>query len=141
MTNLVKKYSTNNFEELLNYGLGWDRYFKDSLLFANSTYPPHNIAELQDGVYEIEIAVAGFSREDLAVEITKNNLVIKGAKKDVKETKKYHHQGLAARSFTKSFVLPQNVKVTRSSLEDGILRIELLYVVPEEEKPKQIQIL
>lgn len=140
MTNLVKKY-TNSFDDLMNYGLGWDRYFKDSILFANSTYPPHNIAELQDGVYEIEVAVAGFSREDLTVEIVKNNLVVKGAKKDVKETKKYHHQGLAARSFTKSFVLPQNVKVTKSSLEDGILRIELLYVVPEEEKAKQIPIL
>lgn len=140
MTNLVKKLHTNNYEELLNYGLGWDRYFKDNLLFANSTYPPHNIIECEDGVYEIEIAVAGFSREDLSVETVKNNLVIRGTKKDIKENKKYHHQGLAARSFTKSFVLPQNVRVTRSSHVDGILKVELLYVIPEEEKPKKIAI-
>lgn len=104
------------------------------------TYPPYNIKEVEDGIkYEIEMAVAGFSKEDLTISVEDSNLKIEGGSKKTKD-ESYVHKGIAARTFTQSFVLGEYVEVTNAKLENGILTISLDRKVPEEKKPKVIKI-
>ena len=141
--NSLSVYRGDLFDSLTRYGLGWDQFFKslNPLLdnaVSSTNYPPYNIVENGD-IYQIEMAVAGFKESDLSIEAKQNRLTISGSKQ-VKEDKTYRYQGLASRAFTRSFVLPEHLIVKGASLNDGILTIDLQYVVPEELKPKQIPI-
>lgn len=93
-------------------------------------YPPYNITQKNQGLYELEIAVAGFSKEHLDVSLTEHSLVVSG-KIENKETKNFIYNGLSRRSFVKSFPLRENLKINGCQLKDGILKIEL-----ELDKPK-----
>lgn len=131
---------------LLNsWTIGFDRHFKimeelraQGQSIKPSTYPPYNIKSLEDNKYEIELAVAGFSKPDITVEQTENRLSVRGAKDS--EDENYLHKGLAARDFEQTFVLADYVKVTKVTLIDGILTIHLERELPEEKKPKVIPI-
>lgn len=131
---------------LLNsWTIGFDRHFKimeelraQGQSIKPSTYPPYNIKSLEDNKYEIELAVAGFSKSDITVEQTENRLSVKGSKDS--EEDKYLHKGLAARDFEQTFVLADYVKVTKVTLIDGILTVHLERELPEEKKPKVIPI-
>ena len=131
---------------LLNsWTIGFDRHFKimeelraQGQSIKPSTYPPYNIKSLEDDKYEIELAVAGFSKSDITVEQTENRLTVKGSKDSDDET--YLHRGLAARDFSQTFVLADYVKVTKATLVDGILTVLLEREIPEHKKPKEIKI-
>lgn len=132
------------FNSLTRYGLGWDQFFKtldpllDNIAASSSNYPPYNIIENGD-IYQIEMAVAGFKESDLTIEFKQNRLTVSGAKQS-KEDKTYRYQGLASRSFLRSFLLPEHTVVKGALLKDGMLTIDLQYVLPEELKPRQIPI-
>lgn len=128
-----------------SWTIGFDRHFKimeelraQGQSIKPSTYPPYNIKSLEDDKYEIELAVAGFSKSDITVEKTENRLTVKGSKNSDDET--YLHKGLAARDFEQTFVLADYVKVTKVTLIDGILTVHLVRELPEEKKPKVIPI-
>ena len=121
-----------------------DSFLKDSFSFKteSSFYPPHNILKHNDNKFVLELAVAGFTQEDLNVVLDKNTLVVTGEKKrnEMDDNVAYLHKGIGTRSFNKSFVLERYLVVEDVKLSDGILKITLERVVPEEELPKVLQI-
>jgi molecular chaperone IbpA len=111
-------------------------------VFATTTttnYPPYNIAKISDDKYVMEFAVAGFKRDDISVTTEKNVLSIK-AEKTESEEKNYVYKGIAARKFNRAFTLPEYFEVESAGFEDGILYIDLIRNIPEEKKPKTINI-
>ncbi len=120
-----------------------DSFLKDSFSFKteSSFYPPHNILKHNDNKFVLEIAVAGFSQEELEVLLDKNTLIVTGEKKSTGNTSiSYLHKGIGNRSFKKSFVLERYLVVDDVNLSDGILKIVLERVVPEEEQPRILEI-
>jgi len=120
--------------------VGVDRLVNNRLT-AQSNYPPHNILKYNETNYSIELAVAGFSKDEINVEIDQNILTITGVHKDNDESSwEYLHRGLASRNFVVRFPLAEYMEVNGAEVKDGLLRIALEYVVPEELKPRQIEI-
>lgn len=107
---------------------------------ANQAYPPYNIEHSDETHYRITLAVAGFSEKDLNVEVREGVLTVQGKRPDETETARYLHQGIAGRSFERRFQLAENVEVLGATLENGLLHIDLERIVPEEQKPRRIEI-
>ena len=133
------------FDRVKTYSIGFDRMFDrlfDESFVATTNYPPYNIVKTSDEKYAIEIAIAGFSKDDIEVETKENTLVIKTIdKKDEEEDKtEYLHKGISARSFKRSFNLADDVVVKGATFENGLLIIDLERIVPEEKKPRKIAI-
>lgn len=104
------------------------------------SYPPYNIEAIDEHNYRIEMAVAGFKQGELEVEAEGNTLTLSGRKADGDQGKKYLHRGIATRNFERRFKLADYVKVTDALFEDGLLVVELVREVPEQDKPKKILI-
>jgi len=125
--------------------VGFDRIFDDmERRFATqvtSNYPPYNIAKIGDNRYQIDIAVTGFMKEEVAVTVEANELTIRGERKrDDDATVEYLHRGLALRDFERIFTLAEHMKVRSASVQNGILHIEIEREIPEELKPRVIDI-
>jgi molecular chaperone IbpA len=103
-----------------------------------STYPPHNIRKLDDSNYVLEMAIAGFKRDEIEITVMDSKLTISGKK--VTEVQNYIHHGIASRAFTNTFPLHENIEVQGANLEDGILTVTMKLLVSEEKKPKKIEI-
>jgi len=136
------------FPNLEAWSVGFDRQWRlleelqSRLVGATSAYPPYNIKQLSEESYEIEMAVAGFTRQDLRIELNNNQLLIEGAKQSSDEDSEngYLYKGIAGRKFRQSFALADHVKVLGSELKDGVLKINLQREIPEERKPRLIEI-
>lgn len=98
---------------------------------SSDSYPPYNIEHLSQDKFRITIAVAGFTMDNLNVNIEDNQLVIKGQQIDDGLERVYIHRGIAARQFQKAFVLAEGVEVERAWLENGLLNIDLTHIRPE----------
>ncbi len=107
-----------------------------------TSYPPYNIELLGEDKYRITMAIAGFSKENVNVEVQENTLRINGKRETEKAEaeRKFLHKGISERSFERKFQLGDNVKVLTADLENGLLHIDLERVVPESQKPRQIEI-
>ena len=105
-------------------------------------YPPYNIARTGENAYRISVAVAGFTDADLSIEAKENTLTIHGEKQtnDEEETGDVLYQGIAARTFERSFQLADYVQVKGASLENGLLHVDLVREIPEAMKPRAIPI-
>ncbi|SPJ25758.1 Hsp20 family protein [Palleronia abyssalis] len=104
------------------------------------TYPPYNIEKTGDDAWAIEIAVAGFSEEDLTVEQRENALIVSARKSDDDQNRTYLHRGIATRAFERRFHLADHVRVEGARHANGMLVIELKREVPEALKPRRIAI-
>ena len=119
--------------------VGFDHIFNTRL--NNSNYPPHNIVKYSDKDYAIEVAVAGFSKEEITVEVDQDQLVVRGIQQSVDaEGKEYLHRGLASRDFEQAYTLAEYMEVTGAEVNDGMLIIKIQRIVPEALKPRQITI-
>ena len=107
---------------------------------SQPTYPPYNIEKTSDDTYRISVAVAGFSDNDLSVEVKENALVVSARKADEDEGRTYLHRGIATRAFERRFQLADHVHVTGAVHENGMLHIDLKREVPEALKPRRIEI-
>lgn len=107
---------------------------------AQPSYPPYNIEKIEDDSYRISVAVAGFSDQDLSVEVRENALIISARKAEEDADRPYLHRGIATRAFERRFHLADHVQVTGASHADGMLHIDLVREVPEALKPRQISI-
>ena len=116
----------DEFETLLNRGV--------------QTYPPYNIIKEDDTNYKIEIAVSGFSREDLDITFEGGKLCVDGEIKKTSTNRTYLHRGIGTRNFSHNFVLNEFVEVQGADIVDGLLVIKLENVVPEEKKSRKINI-
>ena len=136
-------YTDSMVKNFLENSIGFDSLLY-SLKEQTNQYPPYDIIKHSNTSYEITLALAGFSKEDIAVIQEKNTVTISNNKKinDVGTAvdKKYIHNGIAKRPFTKKFSLLQNAVISDVSFEDGLLTLHINIVIPEEEKPKQIEI-
>ncbi|ABS63585.1 heat shock protein Hsp20 [Parvibaculum lavamentivorans DS-1] len=103
------------------------------------TYPPYNIERTSENDYRISVAVAGFAQDDLDLEVKQNVLTISG-KRAEPEGANYLHRGIAGRSFERRFQLADHVEVKGAHLENGLLHVDLVRRVPEELKPRRIEI-
>ena len=137
MTTLVTKYDP--------FFVGFKGLFNQLDEFQNSKqkYPPYNIIQEDDNTYIVEIAVAGFSKDEISVTHhpgESNELQIIGEKIQSDVQSKYLHRGIANRKFEKSLTLSNTILVTSARIVDGILNIKLEDKIPESEKPKSIKI-
>jgi molecular chaperone IbpA len=125
--------------------VGFDRLFSMLDQFvgvdAAPSYPPYNIERTGENAYRISIAVAGFTDQDLTIEVKENALSVRGDKKVSEERKaEVLYQGIAARSFDRRFQLADGVQVVGAALENGLLHVDLVREMPEAKKPKLIPI-
>lgn len=122
--------------------IGFDRIFNNIEARAiNTNYPPYNILKYDENHYEIELAVAGFSKSEITVEVDQDQLVIRGQSMTTSHpAENYIHRGLAARDFERAFTLPQYMEVGDVELTDGILHVKLTLVIPEALKPRRIEV-
>ncbi len=107
---------------------------------AQPSYPPYNIEKTDADTYRISVAVAGFSENDLSVEVKENSLVVAGKKAAEDKDRSFLHRGIATRAFERRFALADHVRVTGASHEKGMLNIDLKREVPEALKPRRIEI-
>jgi len=120
--------------------VGFDRYFT-APHHQNGNYPPHNIVKYADDSYGIEVAVAGFSKDEITVEVDQDQLTICGVKdRPTDPTVEYLHRGLAARDFNQTFTLAEYMEVRGAKVEDGMLYIDIQRIIPEALRPRQIEI-
>ena len=136
-----------DFSPLYRSTVGFDRLFTmlDTLGTPESgqtTYPPYNIERTGEDAYRISMAVAGFAETDIAIEAHRNVLSIKGERKDEAngEGSEVLYRGIAARTFERRFQLADHVEVLGAELKNGLLHIDLKRSVPEELKPRKIEI-
>ncbi len=134
---------TIDFSPLYRSVVGFDR-LADLMDAASADqaqgYPPYNIERTDENAYRIEIAVAGFKPEELAIEVKENLLTVQGAKPANDDTRRFLHRGLAERNFERRFQLADYVVVTEAALADGLLSISLKRELPEQLKPRRIEI-
>ena len=107
---------------------------------SKTSYPPYNIEKTADDAYRISIAVAGFTSDELDVEVKENALHVSAKKADDSGERKFLHRGIATRAFSRRFHLADHVKVTGAAHENGMLHIDLAREVPEALKPRKIEI-
>ena len=136
------------WNSLKPFSIGFDSIFDefDRMLDSsdfNSNYPPYNINQVKDNKYKIEVALAGFDKKDIAVEAKDNSLTIRSKNKETIDEKGNGvvHRGIARRQFVRSFALGEDIKVNDAKLENGLLTVDLEREVPEEEKPRLIEVL
>jgi molecular chaperone IbpA len=134
---------TRTFAFPRNAFLGFDHIFDELERIqshAKDTYPPHNVVKDSDLDYTIELAVAGFQRDDLSIELKDHVLTVTGERKQRRDQQVYVHHGISTRKFVKSYRLSEYTEVVGADLKDGILSVNLAVRLPEEQKPKLIQI-
>lgn len=145
MTYVKDVFGRDMFREMERNLIGFDRVF-DTIADTRKTmeklatsFPPYNIRKDGENKYTIELAVAGFGKQDIEIDLTDDKLVIKGKSSD-NDAGEYLFKGLANRAFTRQFTLDDHIIVNNASLVNGILKIALERLVPESKKPRKINI-
>ena len=136
---------TLDFAPLYRATVGYDRIadLMDRVLsteVAQSAYPPYNIEKTAEDAYRISIAVAGFSPDELTVEVKDGALLVSAQRGAEAAQKAYLHRGIATRAFERRFALADHVRVTGATHENGMLHIDLVRETPEALKPRRIEI-
>ena len=134
----------DNFNQLTPYAVGFDRVFDNLARYMDNTvtstgFPPYNIRKDGDYGYVIEMALAGFSKKDIEVEVADGTLSVRSVKENVDDDADLY-RGIAYRKFNRKFTLADDVVVNNASLANGMLNIDLERVVPEEKKPRLITV-
>ena len=140
------------FNRLRPVSVGFDSIFDhfgsmfddDFINDIQPSYPPYNIVKSGKNTYDIEVALAGFNKKDINVNVEDGMLTIESVKdeaeKEVEDNEGVLHRGISKRMFKRSFTIANDVKVTGAKLEDGLLRVSMEKVIPEEKKLKTIQV-
>lgn len=133
---------TGVFDPFRNLTVGFDNIFDQLSTLSSydtSNYPPYNIKKIDKEKYQLEMALAGFTKTDVIVEVKENTLTISGKVSD-KDTDNFVHRGIAQRSFKRQWSLVEHLEVTSAVLKDGVLKVDMKLNLPEEKKPKTITI-
>ena len=135
---------TYDMTPLYRTSVGFDRMLNELFDGLNKAetggYPPYNIEEVDENQYSITLAVAGFTEDELDIEVTDRSLRITGNRNVDDSSRKFLHQGIAGRSFERRFHLAQHLKVRGAELKNGLLHIALEREIPEAMKPRKIEI-
>ena len=138
----------DNLNQLTPYAVGFDRIFTQLNTYAanNATstgFPPYNIRKGGDYTYAIEMALAGFSKDDIEIEVAEGLLTVRSVKEDSETNEEYDskiYRGISYRKFNRKFTLADDIVVNDASLENGMLKIDLERIVPDAKKPRKITI-
>ena len=128
--------STVGFDRLLNAFTDLEKSVSEN---RTTSYPPYNILKVDETNYEIQLAVAGFSQDEIEISVENNKLSILGKLKAARDAQ-YLHRGIATRDFSHDFTLADTVVVEGADMRDGLLIVRLQNVVPETAKPRRIEI-
>ena len=121
--------------------IGFDVLEKRVLTQEQSNYPPYNVIKVSETNYAIEIAVAGFLKEEISVELANEQLVVRGERnREDDETTVYLYRGLGSRNFVRNFPIADHLIVKGATISNGILRVDLERIIPESLKPRSIDI-
>ena len=146
------KNNLSIFNNLRPITVGFDNMFDhfehmmDDSFFGRSiaNFPPYNIVKTGENSYDVELALAGFSKKDIEVEFKENLLTVKSKKEekaeDTDEDGNVIHRGISKRMFSKSFTIANDVEVKGAELKDGLLKISMERIIPEHKKAKSIEI-
>ncbi len=137
-----------SFTPLYGSSLGFENMIReienfletDTLKLPTTNFPPHNIIKAGENLYVIELALAGFLKDEIDIQVQESTLTIKGEKAEGTPNVQYLHRGIATRSFTKTIKLADTIEVVGADFNNGILTISLKNIVPETKKPRKIQI-
>ena len=141
----MKTYQITNLDDLGRQLIGFDTLFNElERRFVNqvsTNYPPHNVIKVDENQYEIQIAVTGFARDEISVQVENNVLTVKGESNTPGyEEVQYLHRGLATRDFKRDFPLAEHIEVRGAEIQNGMLIVKLERNIPESAKPKIIDI-
>ena len=131
---------TFTLDKYMPYTIGFDSFFNtlDSITGDVKGYPHYNIKKLDDNKWSIELALAGFSKDDIEIEVKDNIMNIKGELKE--ENNEFVYKGISSRKFSKSFTLAEFTECESAKMENGILSITLEKNIPEDKKPQKVKI-
>ena len=125
----------DHFEHMMD-----DSFFRGTM----GNFPPYNIVKTGENTYDVELALAGFSKKDIEVEYKENMLTVKSKKQDMQEETDEDgnviHRGISKRMFSKSFTIANDVEVKGAELKDGLLKVSMERIIPEHKKAKTIDI-
>lgn len=147
----MSKFTLNNlmhpeaaFKDLDKFFVGFEDQFNrlaklhDDVTKNIPNYPPYNIKKTGENTYVIELAVAGFARQDIEIEFVDDRLIVRGNAKD--DDGNYVFKGIANRAFTRTFALNEQIEIKDAALFNGMLQIALERIIPEHKKPKKIAV-
>ena len=141
MQNNLTTFDRNKF---IPYSIGFDNLFDrlfDIDLESSNSYPPYNISKVDDNNYVIEMALAGFNKDDIEIELSDGELTVRSKKReDSNKDVNLIHQGISHRSFNRKFTLSEEILVKNAEMKNGMLIIKLEKFIPENKKPKSINI-
>ena len=147
MTFLKDVFGRDSFKDFDKFYVGFDEQFNrlakmhDDMTKNIPNYPPYNIRKTGDNTYVIELAVAGFARQDVEIELTDNTMIVRGnAASDEKEAEHYLWKGIATRNFTRTFALEDQIEVKDAEMLNGMLRVFLERIIPEHKKAKKVEV-
>lgn len=146
---MVRRYTTATMADFLNdvapFTVGFDKVLDNIANVSDiaHNYPPYNIVKQDDESFVIELAAAGFRKDEFNIEHVPHNgnkLIVQGVQDRGEDKREFVHKGIGARNFTRSFALSDDVVVEGAKFEDGMLLISLKRVIPEEKKTKEIKV-
>jgi molecular chaperone IbpA len=137
---MVTKYAMDLFNDPFFIGFNRELSRLNTAHKTNSqSYPPYDLLKLDEDTYRLSLAIAGFTKDDLKISVDNGTLIIKGEIVEVTDAEVVH-KGIAGRKFVRSFALGEYMEVTGAEMKDGMLHVDVVRVVPEEKKPKEIAI-
>ena len=134
-----------NFNKLTPYAVGFDRMFDNLNRYVDNNqqshgFPPYNIRKEGDYNYVIEMALAGFGKKDIEIEVSDGTLSVRSTKENETDSDNQIYRGISFRKFDRKFTLADDIVLQDASLENGMLTINLERIVPEEKKPRLIEV-
>lgn len=145
-TKFVPAFWNDQFKDLDKFFVGFEdqinkiQKIHDDLTKNIPNYPPYNIRKTGDNTYTIEMAVAGFGQSELDIEIDGGKLIVRGNVSAENEANDYVFKGIANRAFTRSFAIDDQIEVKDAELFNGMLKIALERLIPEDKKPKKVAV-
>lgn len=136
---MVDKFALDIFKD--PFFIGWDNHLQK--IHQGASYPPYDLVKFDDDSYILKLAVAGFKKEDINIQVDGNTLIIEGSAiedSDEYEGFKFIHKGIAMRKFKRTFSLGEYMEIDSAVLNDGLLSLSIVTNVPEYKKPKTINI-
>lgn len=137
---MVTQFTMDLFND--PFFIGWNKSLArldDAYRTNSQSYPPYDLLKLDEDTYRLSLAVAGFTRDEINISVDNGSLIIKGEITEVTDAEVVH-KGIATRKFTRTFALGEYMEVTGAEMKDGMLHISVDRIIPEDKKPKLIEI-
>jgi len=139
---MVTTYTWDLFKDpfFIGFDRALDTWSHAQTISSATNYPPYNVIKVDEDNFVVELAVAGFAKTDIDVSTADGKLTVKGELNTEDNDSKFIHRGIAARKFTREWALGEYMEVKAAELKDGMLKIDIVRILPEEKKPKIIKI-